>query len=745
MTWPSSTYRLQFGKELDFRKAAGLADYLAGLGVTHLYASPVFEAMPGSPHGYDVTDPCRLSEALGGEEGFSDLVRALRGHGLGLILDIVPNHMAASPHNPWFADVLARGQSSAFARLFDIDWERGGGQVVLPLLGAPLEACIAQGDLILEGEALVYFDSRFPLRPGTAQGPIEDVLAAQAYRLCHWRDLEALNYRRFFDITGLIGIRQEDPEVFEKTHALIARLIGEGAIDGVRVDHVDGLRDPRTYLDRLAALFPGAPAPPPIWVEKILEPGERLPADWPVAGETGYAALGLIDRVLMDGRQEARFDALCRRYAGSLPDLGALAPAVKREIIGSSFAAEFGRLAHELAAQTGHPVSPVEHVLREIAAHMPVYRTYLRAGGGDVAALSEAVAQVDAPAEELDAVMAALTSADPASGSHDLAMRFQQLTGPVMAKAVEDTAFYRHPRFIALNEVGGDPDRFSLDPSAFHEAIAGLPPLGLVASATHDTKRGDGTRLRLIAASHRPDLWERTVQALEEALAGEGAILPPADRYMLIQAALGIHDPGADRAALAERLALYAVKAAREAKQATSWTDTNERHEAALTELAGRLEAEPAAGLLDAFAAALVPLEEGLDVARLVLKHTIPGIPDLYQGTEWIERTLVDPDNRRPVDFAARRAALTAGTHPRLGLLQRLLRLRQDHAALFRTGDYRPDPAPEGQLAFRRAGAGEVLVVALRIAPDAPALPAEGEGRIILSHPFAILRLTQPR
>ena len=714
----TATYRLQFGEGMTFADAARLAPYLASLGVSHLYASPVFEARSGSTHGYDVTDYNRLRESLGGRAGFDAMVAALHEAGLGLILDIVPNHMAASVENPWLADVMKRGQSSPHADAFDIDWDRGG-KLVLPILGAPLDEVLASGDVAVRDGQLFVYDTGLPLADGTGEGAARDVLAAQAYDLVFWRDLHRLNYRRFFDITDLIGVRMEDEGVFARSHALLAELIEAGAVDGVRVDHVDGMRDPAGYLERLAGLFPDRE--PPVWVEKIVEGEERLPA-WPVRGETGYAVLPWLDGVFVDAGAERAFTDLYRELTGDERDFHAVEDTAKREVIAGPFAHEFETLAARVAEAADVPADEAQAVLETVARSFPVYRTYLPAAGE-----AERLRTVAKPAEHLpgfEAVLGILT--DPVRPE---ALTFQQMTGPVTAKAVEDTSFYRWHRWSMLNEVGGDPSVFGRTTDAFHARMAErvrTEPLALSATATHDTKRGEDTRARLAAATHAPDFWAEQARAWWAASEAARGGVAPVTAYLLFQTSVGFWDEDAPDT-LADRLAEYALKAARERKRDTSWTDQDEDYEARLTALARATCTGTLGEIVAATAARLAPAGEAISVARAVLKAAIPGVPDTYQGREGPDHSLVDPDNRRPVDFAGLAAALRRDAPPKLAATAAMLRLRRAHPGLFGGGTYEPMAAGDGVLAFARRGGGAALHVAVATRPGAalPSLPGE--------------------
>ena len=777
MTRPvTATYRVQFGGETDFARAGELAPYLASLGVSHLYASPVFAAAPGSTHGYDVTDYDALRPELGGREGFDAMVRALHDQGVGLILDIVPNHMAASPHNPWLADVMAKGQGSEHADAFDIDWDKADGKIVLPVLGRPLDEALAEGELSVVdderfGRALAYYDARYPLAEGSEGPSLEETVRAQHYSLSFWRDLGRLNYRRFFDITDLIGVRMEDEAVFDRAHRLVRELVEAGAVDGLRVDHVDGMRDPAGYLDRLAGLFGrgaasdgGRPAPPrtssgaasaamappprsssgavsaavapPIWVEKIVEGDERLPEAWPVRGETGYAVMPWLDGVFADQGAEAPLTALYAELTGDERAFGGVEHAAKREVVDGPFAHEFGALAGRIAARLGQETDAVRAVIEDVAIAFPVYRTYLPAEG-EAARLRGVAEGVRGrhDAQVFDAVLGVLT--DPGEPA---ALTFQQMTGPVTAKAVEDTSFYRWHRWSAFNEVGGDPSVFGRGADAFHDRMverAAREPGALSATATHDTKRGEDVRARLMAATHEAEAWADAARAWWSATEAHRAGVAPVTAYLVFQTLVGFWPTrGEDEeAGLADRLSDYALKAARERKRDTSWIEQDEDYEARLEALTrAACEGRPAE-IARGVAEALTEAAADVSVARAVLKATVPGVPDTYQGTETTDLSLVDPDNRRPVDFAAREGALAAGTDRKVAATAAMLRLRRARPGLFARGGYAPRDGGDGVLRFSRQDETGAVHVAVRIAPGA-ALP-ELAGETVLDDPAA--------
>ena len=685
---PGSTYRLQLTPDFGFAEAAEAGDYLADLGVTDVYLSPVLEAVPGSLHGYDVTDHSRIRGELGGEEGFRAMAKRLRGLGLGVVLDIVPNHMAVPANlalNRQLWAVLRDGQGSPYAPWFDIDWTAHDGRMLLPILGAPLESCL--DDLRVEdgggpdGEpALRYFDHVLPLRPGTAGQPLPDLLASQHYLLSWWETADAeLNWRRFFNVTSLIGVRVEDSAVFAATHEVIGRLVAEGLVDGLRVDHPDGLADPRGYLARLASATDRA------WVvvEKILEADETLPADWDCAGTTGYDALKLVDGLFLDpGGAGPLTDAYARftqpTDAEPVPTRFAeVAFAAKREVATGTLAAEVTRLVRLLGPLCpGVAEDDVRAVLVEVLAAFPVYRAYVHPGELPAPAAEAAVkGAVESARGRLphrlhgladDLGRAVLRLQHPSDGAADrageLIVRFQQTTGPVLAKGVEDTACYRWSRLLALNEVGGDPDRFGVTPTAFHAAVerlAGAWPSTMTTLSTHDTKREEDVRARLAVLAEIPQRWEAQVSRWhEQAVAGHvsgqtAAAVDPDTEYFVWQTLVGAWPISR------ERLSDYLTKAIREAGRHTTWTAPDADYEAAVLGLAGLALDDPELGAsIGEFVREIADAALANSLGVKLVQLTMPGVPDTYQGCELAGLSLVDPDNRRPVDFARRRALL---------------------------------------------------------------------------------------
>ncbi|AYF27924.1 malto-oligosyltrehalose synthase [Micromonospora tulbaghiae] len=702
---PRSTYRVQVRPGFDLDATAELAGYLAALGVTHLYTAPLLTATPGSTHGYDVVDHRAVNPQLGGEAARARLVRALRAAGLGLVVDIVPNHagVARPEANPAWWDVLRRGRDSAYARWFDIDWDRG--RLLLPVLADTADAL---DDLKLVDGELRYHEHRFPVADGTGDGTPRQVHDRQHYELVNWRRGDAeLTYRRFFAVSDLAGLRVEDPEVFDATHAEILRWVDAGEVDGIRVDHPDGLRDPAGYLARLRA------AAPQRWlvVEKILEYGEDLP-DWPVDGTTGYDALAAVSGLFVDPDAEPEFTTLDGRLTGRHTSWADLTHATKLEAATRLLAAELTRLA---ALVPELPGEQVRAALAELAACFPVYRGYPPSGARHLAAArSEAGRRRPDLTGVLDAVTARLR--DP---GHELAARFPQFTGAVMAKGVEDTAYYRWSRFVALNEVGGSPAHFGVPPAELHRFAATRHvrwPASMTALSSHDTKRGEDVRARLAVLSELPGRWaERVAEWMSRA-----PLADPALAHLLWQTAVGAWP--IER----ERLHGYAEKAAREASVTTSWADPDAAFEHELHALVDRMYDDPELhAQITAFAAEITPPGWSNALGQKLVQLAMPGVPDVYQGTELWENSLVDPDNRRPVDFAVRRdllARLDAGWRPavagdgaaKLLVVSRTLRLRRDRPDLF--GGYRPvparGPAAAHAVAFDRGGA---VAVATRL------------------------------
>jgi len=917
---PRATIRLQFTKDFTFGHATELAPYFAALGVSHVYASPFLKARAGSTHGYDITDHAQFNPEVGDAATFDTFVAALHEHGLGLILDFVPNHMGVGANdNPWWLDVLEWGPASPFAPFFDIDWSPPEtnlhGKVLLPFLGDQYGAVLERGELQLKFDAergsfsVWYWSHRFPVavrnyprllklardalseKGGGDKGAaldaliaafaglgggvrtvqrqaavhreaeelraqlaalvaadsgvgaaIEDAVAAingragepdsfqalhalleeQNYRVAYWRvAADEINYRRFFDINDLAGLRIDRPEAFELAHQLVFRLIGEGKLQGLRLDHVDGLYDPVGYFEKLQdraaylTLRPGAPAVPEapglrlrqpfyVVVEKILAHHETLREDWPVAGTTGYEFMNLVGGLFVDSGNEAAMTEVYHRFIRREVDFEKLVVETKRKIIQSSLSSELHVLAgqlHRLAQQSWNTrdftLTGIRRALADVVACLPVYRTYVTAERGvdevDRRYLDWAIGRARkmagaADASVYDFLLAAL-STDIARGGQrgynpedvvHVAMKAQQFSGPVMAKALEDTAFYRYFRLISLNEVGGEPGRFGTSVSAFHhvnqERLKRFP-FNMLATATHDHKRGEDTRVRISVLSEMPERWEVLVRRWQrmnrfKKREIEGAAAPGRnDEYMLYQTLVGAWPldltwpSGEGLKAFCERVCAYMTKAVREAKVRSSWASPNADYENALDRFVhGLLDSERSApflaelmDLLDTVA----PVGAVNGLAQTLLRIAAPGVPDLYQGTDFWDLSLVDPDNRRPVDYAARRHALDAVVEGGDGaallkdwrdgrvkqfVVARALALRRREPLLFALGDYRAVEVvgehAERVVAFlRRDASGFALVVAPRLVlplmkgVSVPLPPAEAWGDTTLMLP----------
>ena len=764
---PRATTRLQFHKGFTFADAERLVPYFERLGISHVYASPVTTARAGSMHGYDVIDPTRVNPELGGEAALRRFVTALRAAGLGLIVDIVPNHMAVGSENAWWIDVLRHGRASRYASYFDIDWDTEDdalrGKVLLPVLGKPLRDALRDGEITLAREAdehvARYFQQRFPIAGDVGESEsLEAVLARQHYRLSFWRVAnDEINWRRFFDINELAGLRMEHPSCFEDVHALIFRLYAEGLVNGVRVDHVDGLADPASYCrmlrDRLDALTGDRPADVPdnrayVVVEKILLRGETLQRDWNCDGTSGYDFMNDVSAVQHDARGEAPLGALWQSISGRSADFVTEEQAARREIIARSFSAQLDACTasfHRLARAEGIEISrSLRRALVELLAHFPVYRTYATMEehpANDARALDAAMAgamttclSTDRAAVERLHHWLAERSTQHAAIQTRAVTQFQQLSAPVAAKAVEDTAFYRYGRLLSRNDVGFDVTRFSDGAADFHTHVVRRQadfPHAMLATATHDHKRGEEVRARLAVLSEYADDWAVAVPRwIAQCDPLRSASLPYAgDVSMLLQMILGawpldldIHDTEGRRA-FAQRLAQWQQKALREAKLATDWTEPNETYETAARDLLFALvENNAAPGLLAdivAFAQRVSAAGAVNGLAQTLLKLTVPGVPDIYQGTEFWDFSLVDPDNRRPVDFEMRAAGLDAAplidlaAHWRDGrikqaVIAQTLALRREHPDLFACGSYEP-------IALRGEHAHRVIAFARRL------------------------------
>jgi (1->4)-alpha-D-glucan 1-alpha-D-glucosylmutase len=806
---PRSTYRLQLRPGFGFDEAAAVADHLAALGISHVYCSPYLQAAAGSTHGYDVVDHDRLNAELGGEEAHARFCARLGELGLGQVLDVVPNHMAVTPENDWWTDVLENGPSSRYAAYFDVDWDpperKLRNTVLLPVLGDHYGRVLEAGELRLERRGgafvLAYFEHRYPIAPRTydlvlglaavatddddlaflagafgalphawltdrasvearhrdkevlkrqlarllderpeladaVEAALDDVngdvelldnlLDRQNYRLAHWRTAgQELDYRRFFDINDLAGLRMEDDRVFEDTHRLVVEWLRQGVLDGVRIDHPDGLRDPQAYFERLRQCAPDG------WivVEKILEPGEVPPASWPVDGTTGYDFLNLVGGLLVDPAGEAPLTEAYAAFTGAPTDYAEVVHEAKHLVVERVLAADLHRLTNLFVQLTEHERryrdftrAELAAVLAEVVVCFPVYRTYVRPGEpvtpADERVITEAVEAARARRDDLDPELFTLVGrvlrGELEGPGAELCLRFQQTTGPVMAKGVEDTTFYRYNRLTSLNEVGGDPHRFGTSVADFHAA---MPSSGMLASSTHDTKRSEDVRARISLLSEAPGEFAAAVDRW-------AGMHEPPDRnlaWLVYQALVGAHPLPLDR------LQAYVEKASKEAKQHTSWTDpVPEYDDAVRAWLEAMLGDDAFAADLDAFVAPLLDPGWSNALAAQLVKLTAPGSPDVYQGTELWDLSLVDPDNRREVDYDLRRTLLAeldamtpaeawarrAEGLPKLLVTRDALRARVD-------GAYEPlaarGPAADHVVAFARGGKHATVVTRLPI------------------------------
>jgi (1->4)-alpha-D-glucan 1-alpha-D-glucosylmutase len=814
-----ATYRLQFHKDFTFADAQAQLPYLAALGISHLYASPILMSRAGSTHGYDGIDPRRIDPELGGEAGFRALAEACRAQGLGIIIDIVPNHLAVDSTNPLWMEALEFGPHGPAGAIFDIDWAQG--PVVIPTLGKTLHDAIADGELTFKADWTVgrcvaaYFDNSWPLRPeavaaalqmadatdagslaslsatwqsfeeghetGTtaiaaarqglvdldadhralveaalARMDVTAVLRRQHWRLAHWRtENDSLTYRRFFNITGLVGVRVEDPAVFDLIHAVPLKLLREGLVDGLRVDHVDGLADPSGYCTKLRA---EAGPEAILLVEKILGATEPL-RDWPITGTTGYERLNDINGLFVDAEGWRQLDGYLAGKRVLSKDLEGRLATAKSFMLRNYFMGEIDKLtqlARELCSETPAGAEFGFGALREavlaLLIRFPVYRSYGPDTASDTADQAlwqtalDLVAAQDNPwvADAARYVVGRVATTRPGSPGEEFIRRFQQLSGPAMAKGLEDTEFYRSVALTSVNEVGGDLTHPWRDAPEFHAIYADRAANGrrdLIPLATHDTKRGPETRARINAISldaadwiARFEAWHAMNAPLRTTL-GSGEAPDMIDEWLIYQTLAGTWPIST------ERMSEYLTKAMREAKRLSFWDNPREDYETGVQAFARALieDAEAAP-----FRAALAEVVAGLDrlgrvaaIAQTILQMTLPGTPDIYQGTEFWDFSLVDPDNRRPVDYAARAAALAEGAAPdlkaedagsaKLAVTHRLLTLRAEMPELFAKGDYTALDLGSHWLGFTRRNNEETLLVVVPTSPmigDWPSLPA---------------------
>ena len=851
---PLATYRVQLTAQFGFADAAARLPYLAALGVSHLYTSPITQARPGSTHGYDVVDHNTLNPELGGETGFEQLATGLAEFDVGLIADFVPNHVGVGHGvNAWWLDVLEWGRRSPHAVAFDIDWDASmdhtRGVVLLPILGKAYGDALANGEIELRYDGAEgafsawYFDHRLPICPlcysdildtlvaaanaggepagvqlldiagrYRAQPPayedaaqfkaairqtagaaaiiarglaayrpdkadalrleaLHDLLERQHYRLTHWRLAATdINYRRFFDITELAGIRVENAPTFAALHRLTGDLIRRGGLHGIRLDHIDGLYDPQQYCRRLQGLIrtnrphPAPGAPFYVVVEKILADGETMPHFPGVAGTTGYEAANWIARVLVDGSGLTPLRALAQDFTGAADDFHATLEASKQQVLDTMLASEFNalvrllaRLASEHWRSRDYSAERLRTALRLYVQHFPVYRTYVTKAGaserdratieGTIEAAREQAVKADGDMFDFlrDALTLDLIAAPDTpytkKTAHRFALKVQQFTGPMMAKSLEDTALYRDVTLLALNEVGGDPSLPPLSADDFHGRMAARArdyPHAMTATATHDTKRGEDARMRILALAELHDEWGQCVgrwRTLNASCRAEGGERAPSatHEYMLYQTLIGAWPLGGIDGDFVKRIEAYAIKAAREGKRETSWLDPDEAYESALLHFARTiLSHDPFQRDFESFARRVALIGALNSLSQLALKATMPGIPDFYQGTEFWDLSLVDPDNRRPVDFDARGHALRgfedapswrdlAADWPdgliKLALTHRLLALRAELPHVFLDSDYQPVEVhgPDGAhvLAFARTAQRDAMIVAV--------------------------------
>ena len=723
MSIPASTYRLQLSPAQDFAAARGLVDYLESLGVGALYCSPILQAAPGSTHGYDVVDPTRANDQLGGESGRRDLVATLRAAGLGVLVDLVPNHMgvAVPEANPSWWSLLRDGPDSEYASWYDADLSQ---PLLIPVLGSPDDVSALE---LVDGE-LRYYEHRYPVAPGTGEGSPQEVHERQHYRLVHWRRGNAeLTYRRFFDVSDLAAVRVDDPAVFDATHAEVLRWRAAGQLDGLRIDHPDGLSAPGAYLRRLrAALDSREHADREAWllVEKILGPDETLPLSWPADGTTGYEALREIGGLLVDPRGEALIDAVTAEHTGVREGLSPTEHAARRLVTDEILVAEVRRIA-ALVPGDDDP-EKVRDAVAELLCSFPVYRSYLPEGRSSLDRAADTAATAR---PELAGIVRAIHAAMLAEPDGALTRRIEQTSGMVTAKGVEDTTFYRWNRFVALNEVGGAPDRFGVAPTEFHARAAArdaATPATMTTLSTHDTKRSEDVRARLAVLSELTAEWG----AFLRTASARHPLPSPSLELLAWQSVLGAWP------ITEERLAGYLTKASKEAKLVTAHVDAVPEVDEAIAAWPGQVLGDPeAVAEIEAFVAAIGGHGRSNALGQKLLQLAGPGVPDVYQGTELFEYSLVDPDNRRPVDFDLRRRLLErldGGWMPsldggneadpeelaavKLAVTSAALRLRRFRPELF-TG-YAPlpasGPAASHAVAFARGGpAGRERLVAV--------------------------------
>lgn len=781
MDTPTATYRIQFNKDFTFSDLKEILPYLSQLGISHIYASPIFQAKKGSMHGYDVTDPTAINEELGGRAGFEEVAKEVSALGLGWIQDIVPNHASYSVENPRLADAMAKGTGSPYASYFDVDWnyptEKIRGELFLPFLLNPYRRCMQDMQISLvhnEGEFKIKYGSlELPVNAATKQhleliGPVQETLESynhnlqlldslvlrQYYRLGYWKTaLRHINYRRFFDITDLVGLRMENEQAFEDLHSLIFELVQSGLFSGLRVDHIDGLFEPQNYLKQLRERCPDNY----IVVEKILTGDEQPPEGWPVEGTTGYDFINYVNKLFIKATSEGEIDSAYREFTGKAQAFDELLYEAKKVEIETAFmgdAVNLARLFYQTLGKLGYEAparrrSFIDAVVAMIAS-FPVYRTYI--GERKDTAMFRAALQI---AEERNPQLSEvfrsferlLNEADNSPEAMSAVMRFQQFTGAVMAKGFEDTALYRYPRLLSLNEVGSSPDQFGISTESFHEFCRlriQKWPLTMNASSSHDTKRGEDVRARLNVLSELAEEFQSAlaqwhgINAVRTRQINGAAAPDGSEEYYLYQTLLGAY-PFKTSSDFSERIKLHLFKALREAKVHSSWLAPNTLYEETVTNFVQ--EVLSSKDFMDAF----LPFQQKIayygainSLAQTLLKIASPGVPDFYQGTELWDLNLVDPDNRRPVNFQLRQKLLAETTElqaakapellkafetgqAKLYTTYKALQFRRQRKQLFEKGEYLPLAAQGGKaenvVAFLRKNGSEF---ALTVVPRFP-------------------------
>lgn len=763
---PLSTYRLQLRAEFGFDDAAAVVEYLDRLGVSHVYLSPILQPAPGSTHGYDVVDHNRLSEAAGGAEAFARLSARLTEQEMSAIADVVPNHMSVptpASLNAALWSVLRDGPGSPYAEWFDVDWGAGDQPLLMAVLGQRIGRVLAAGEITVDPPVLRYYEHEFPLKPGTETLPLAELVGSQWYRLAHWKVAdEELNYRRFFDVDTLAAIRVENQRVFDATHGLLLELLADGRLTGLRIDHPDGLADPRGYLRRLAEETGGA------WVvvEKILEGDEELPNDWPCAGTTGYDALLRVGGLFVDAAGAAPLSNLHNELTGGPADFATVVERAKREVVDEGQYAEVHRLVELLARICQDDVRLRDHtrrafheVVTELLVAFDRYRAYVVPGeqpSHEAVLAMEAAVEVargrldEDQHETLELVRDLLLGREAGTAArideharHELIVRFQQTCGPVMAKGVEDTAFYRWFRLAGLNEVGGNPDHFGVSPEEFHAFAGRLVahwPHTMTTLSTHDTKRSEDVRARLAVLAEVPVAWADAVRSWRElSVEHRDPLVDGTTEYLIWQTVFGTWHDGPISA---DRLCAYLEKAIREAKLHTSWTSPNAEYEEAVATFATAiLGDEQVLAAIRRFSHQQAESVRCNVLGQKLVQLTMPGVPDVYQGSELLDLSLVDPDNRRPVDFklrSERLARLDADVRPagladeKLLVTSRALRLRRRFSEAF-AGPYAALPTTSGHaIAFGRGTGPEVVTVATRLHARLYHLGGWGDHSVVL-------------